>query len=255
MLTILLGCQPDAGIQEDGPTVVYPGPLNDAIRAVDPAGKWPEMRKLQFTMETDGGIREKHLIDIESRKALIRGDGYRIGFDGQRAWVAPSKEAFAGGSPRFYYEQNFYFFAMPHVFTDPGIKYKAFPDRMLDGKKYKVLYIGFDQDSGDTPLDEYTAFFDPETNMLACVLYTITYFRENASDQFYACRYDAWQEVEGILVPEKLTFLDYSNGKTGAVQNVRTFTDIKISPRKPWESRFSKPRAAEVDSLPDQWRK
>ena len=254
LIALLAGCQPDGNNRDQNQTVVYPGILKEAIRAVDPAGIWPEMRRLQFTLTTDGSIGEKHLIDMASRKALIRGDGYKIGFDGEQAWISPSQEAFAGGSPRFYYGQNFYFFSMPHVFTDPGIKYKAFPDRVLDGKKYKVLYIGFDPGTGDTPLDEYTAFFDPETHMLAFVLYTVTYFRDNASDQFYACRYDAWQEVDGILVPEKLTFLDYFNGETGRVQNVRTFTDVKISPRKPWDSRFSKPRAADVDSLVARWR-
>lgn len=250
---LLAGCQPDPGDREPASQPVYPGVLNLALQKLDPEGKWPDMRKLEFTMTTTG-INENHLVDLPSRKVLIRADGYRIGFDGEQAWVSPSKEAFAGGSPRFYHSINFYFFAMPHVFTDPGIRYRVFSDRQLEGKSYKVLYIGFGQGTGDTPLDEYIAFFDPETGLLSYVLYTVTYFRDQASDQFYACRFDSWQEISGILVPEQITFLDYFDGEIGRVQDVRTFSDVSLSRRAPWQYRFNKPGSAEIDSLIERWR-
>lgn len=209
---------------------------------------WSKMKTMEFSFPK-GEAKELHQVDLPTRKVRISHPDYTIGFDGSEAWVTPSKEAFGTMSPRFYHNLIFYFYAIPHVLSDPGINYEVLPDRVVNGKTLDAIKISFNDGVGDAPDDYYIAHFDKETHEFYFLLYTVTYFSGEANENFGAIVYDNWKEVNGLKVPQSMKGYKFAADTLGEQRYERVFDDIKLSADALDPSLFEIPEGGVIDSL------
>jgi len=152
-----------------------PSLLTKALTAHGGLANWQTMNTLEYTLERNQKP-EQHLIDLQTRKVLLKHEDYQLGFDGQEVWISPNKEAFGKGSPRFYHNLYFYFYAIPFVLADPGVRYEVLPQKEIQGQLYNALKISYGAGIGDAPDDYYIAHFNTDTNLMEWLLYTVTYY-------------------------------------------------------------------------------
>jgi len=216
-----------------------------------------EFGTLEYDLEMESTevvtLKDHQLIDLHSRNVLITGDTYKLGFDGKEAWIAPNMNAL-GLPPRFYSSTPFYFFGAPFLFADPGANLEHLGAKELDGKEYNVVKITYDKGIGDTPDDDYLAYIDKDTNQLKTLTYIVTYpplMQGKSIDELerHAVVYNEWQEVNGLIVPQKISFYEWSDDKLGdKIVGSMTFENISFKKESPDPATFQKPQGAEVDS-------
>ncbi|MHA6248049.1 DUF6503 family protein [Pontibacter sp. CAU 1760] len=250
-LAVLLGtaCRPNEATDTTAPTD-YPAYFQEVLEAHGGLAKWQELSSMQFELyNNSNGKTETHLIDTNTRKDLVQGDGYTVGYDGSEVWVSPTLAAFEGKSPRFYHNLYFYFYAMPFVLADPGVQYSQEENLMIQGKTYNVIGISFGENVGDTPEDRYRVLVDPATKRIEWLLYTITYFDKNAADEFKAMKFDGYEQHHGMIFPTKLTSYAFENDQLGQERYYSQIKNLRLSQEQPEVSRFEKPQQAEVDTV------
>ena len=225
-----------------------PTELLAGLKAHGGMDSWKKYGKLSYDL-TKRGRSEQLVTDLHSRKVLLTLSDYKIGYDGQNVWITPNKAAMGGGSPRFYHNLNFYFFAVPFVFADPGIKYEVLPAREIDGKVYDVVKISFNEGVGDAAGDYYVAHFDQETHQLYLLLYTVTYFSGESHENYNAIIYHEWQNTGELLVPKMMKGYKYADGEIGEQRYEARFDNVVFEENKPDASLFAMPENAEIDSL------
>lgn len=229
----------------------FPAYFEQVLQAHGGLEKWQQFGGMQYELQTDLGgnpATETHIIDLKTRKDLVKGGDYTIGFDGQQVWVSPNRAAYPGKSARFYHNLFFYFYTIPFVLADPGVKYEQLDDLELEGKTYRVIGTSFGEGIGDTPEDQYRMLINPETNQMEWLLYTVTYFGSD-NVQFNALKYEDYQEQQGLLLPGKLTGYKYENGQIGDVRYKVSFENVQLMQEQPAAEQFAMPANAEVDSL------
>ena len=236
---------------EDKNRPEYPALLQKALDAHGGSAVWQQFHTLQFDLTTTLGEEKKEhqLIDLKSRKIIITGSHYTIGFDGEQVWVAPDKAAFPEMPPRFYHNLVFYFFAMPFVLADPGINYEDLGEREIEGKRYRALKISFQQGVGDADDDLYIAHFNPKTFQLELLLYTVTYFSGEKHENYNALMYNEWQQVNGLMVPLVMTGHKYEADSIGEIRYRAEFSNVSFTEEDTDASAFEMPEGAEIDSL------
>ena len=104
----------------------------------------------------------------------------------------------------------FIFSVYRFFFADPGCKHESLGTKTLDGKEYAAIRFTYEAGTGDTPDDNYVAYFDKKTHLLKLVHYIVTYpaFTGGKSPEElerHAIVYDEWQKVNGLLVPKQIT--------------------------------------------------
>ncbi len=234
--------------KEEVASPALPELLSDALEAHGGLNNWQSMKTMIYTVERNEKP-EQHLIDLDSRKVLLTHEDYRIGFDGQEVWVSPNKAAFGNSSARFYHNLRFYFVSMPFIVADPGINYEVLPQKELQGKTYDALRITYDDGIGDAPEDEYILHFDPETKQMEWLLYTVTYYTGEVASKYNALHYSEWQEVNGLMLPQKMVGYRYEDGKIGEKRYERLVSDFQLMTSKKDAAIFEMPEEAEIDSL------
>ena len=198
-------------------------------------------------------LNDHQLIDLNSRKVLITSDTYKIGFDGKEAWIAPNMTAL-GLPPRFYSSTPFYFFGVPFLFADPGANIEPLGTKELDGKEYNAVKISYDPGVGDTADDDYVAYIDKDTNQLRILHYIVTYpaltqGKSKEELERHAAVYDEWQEVNGLVVPQKISFYEWSDDKLGDnLVGSMKFENVSFKKESPDPAIFQKPEGAEIDN-------
>lgn len=209
---------------------------------------WSKMNTMEFSFPKADAT-ELHQVDLPSRKVRISHPNYTVGFDGQEAWVIPSKEAFGTTPPRFYHNLIFYFYAIPYVLADPGINYEVLPDRTVNGKVLDAIKISFNDGVGDAPDDYYIAHFDKETHEFYFLLYTVTYFSGETNENFGAIVYDNWTEVNGLKVPQSMKGFKFAADTLGEQRYERVFDNIKLTEESLNHALFAIPEGGIIDSL------
>ena len=238
-----------ASAEEEGSTEVnLPDLLQKGLQAHGGLDRWRSMETMIYTVERMDKP-EQHLIDLDSRKVLLTHENYTVGFDGQEVWVTPDKAAFGSGSARFYHNLRFYFVAMPFIVADPGINYEVLPQKEFQGKSYEALRITYNDGVGDAPEDEYILHFDPETYKMEWLLYTVTYYTGQAGERYNLLHYSDWQEVNGLLMPQKMVGYKYEDGKIGDKRYERLVSDFELKTTREDDAIFDMPAEAEIDSL------
>lgn len=199
----------------------------------------------------NGEVNDHHLIDLKSRKILITGSDYKLGFDGKDVWFVP-KDPPLGVPPRFYVSTPFYFFGMPFLFADHGTVQTSLGGKSLNGKSYDVVKITYKAGVGDTPEDYYIAYFDSKTHLLHLALYIVTYpmFREGKSVkdlELHSIVFDEWQKVSGLMVPKKVTFHAWKNDQLGKSYGSCNYERVSFRQETPDSKHFMKPDGAIID--------
>ncbi len=226
---------------ENESTAEAPELIAPTLSALGGLDTWMSYNTLEYDLK--GGLLgdDHQMIDMKERKVLIKADSFQIGNTGQEVWVTPSKEAVPKMPPEFYSGLYFYFFAVPYVFADPGVVLEQMPEQELGGQSYQVVRATFEDGTGDSPKDEFRLLIDPQTKQPAYLLYTVTYFDQEANENFSAIHYEEMQEVGGLQVPKIMTWYKYENNDLGEKQNSVTFENVAFKAEDMPENMFAKP--------------
>jgi hypothetical protein len=191
---------------------------------------------------------DRHIVNLNTRQVRVDGESYTAAFDGEKAWVAPSRAAFDYyAPPRFYVQSYYYYFSMPFVFSDPGVNQEDMGQRTLLGRTFDVVRFYYGSDVGDTPEDTYLAYFNPVTDRLYAVNAAVTYWAERDNPNTLVL-FEAWQEVDGLRVPERVRFYNWTGEKRGEELGVIEYSDVSFRSEAPPGSRFEMPESAVVDT-------
>ncbi len=221
----------------------YPAQLQNIFTAHGGLSTWQQMNNLCFEMKGKNGD-EVHTVSLPDRKTKIESKDWSIGYDGKGVWLLKHNLGYEG-NPQFYHNLMFYFYAMPFVLADPGTNYTAIKPTELDGKMYNGFKVNFDNGIGDSSKDEYILYFDPQTNKMVWLAYTVTFMDQKKSDDWHYIKYDKWQDVNGLLLPEKITWWNVENGKPHDEKMDVKFDKITATETKLDPSVFAKPAEAE----------
>jgi len=190
----------------------YPENLQKVFAAHGGLDTWNKMQSLTFALPSKNGD-EVHTIDLKTRKTLIQTSKYDLGFDGERLWIKQDSVFFQPSQAEFVYNLMFYFYAMPFVLADDGIIYKDAQPLEMNGTRYPGIQISYEAGIGNSFNDEYILYYNPATYKMEWLGYTVTYGREERSDRLSYINYNKWQEINGFLLPEELTWYTVENGK------------------------------------------
>lgn len=200
--------------------------------------KWRKANTLSFNIKD-----EAHTVDLRSRKTVIHSPTYSLGHDGKELWTAIEDTTAFKKDPGFYYNLNFYFYAMPFVLADDGIIYEKADPLQFEGKKYPGFKISYEENIGETPDDIYFVYYDATTYQMAWLQYTVTYYTKEPTDNLKTIRYHDWETVDGFLLPKAITWYDQGeNGQpTTAKAKTREFSLAIVNEAQLKDSFFEKP--------------
>ena len=222
---------------------VFPAPLQAVFTAHGGLDHWKQMNNLCFEMKGKNG-EETHTVSLPDRKTKIESKNWSIGYDGKGVWLLKNDLGYEG-NPVFYHNLMFYFYAMPFIIADPGTNYIAVEPTELDGKMYNGYKITYNDGVGESSKDEYILYFDPETSKMAWLAYTVTFRDQQKSDDWHFVKYDKWQDVNGLLLPEKFAFWNVENGKPKSKKADYKFDKITATETMLDASVFAKPAEAQ----------
>lgn len=219
----------------------YPQGLQEVLAAHGGLATWNNKQSLTFTMTTDTG-EEVHTTDLQSRDALIETSNYQIGAVNGKVWLAQDSTYYPKNRARFYHNLMFYFYAMPFILADNGIVYSDTPALEKGGISYPGIKVGYESNVGDSPDDEYILYYHPETYKMEWLAYTVTYGKDSKSTQFKFINYNKWQEINGLLLPQEMTWYTAVNGlPTEPAGRVRLFSKVDIDASSMGTGFYNKP--------------
>ena len=222
----------------------YPLSFQEVLETHGGLAHWKRQRVLRYELP-GGDEREVHTIDLYTRRDRIDSPDYAMGYDGEDVWIRDPDGKYEG-NPIFYHNLMFYFYAMPFVLSDDGIQYNEIEKLEYDGKEYPGIGITYESGVGSSPKDEYYLYYDPETHEMAWLGYTVTYFSNERSDDIHWIRYDSWQEVNGLLLPESISWYNYQGGTITSERNKLTFENVSLSESAPVGAYFAFPEDATI---------
>jgi hypothetical protein len=227
-------------------------PLERTYNAHGGLQRWNAMSQMTYAMEgfpltPQAGERSISTVDLSTRNNRIESEGYIVGYNGVQAWAVPDVES-VGLTPRFYTLGSFYFIGMPFVFADEGAIISDDGTGEFKGKPYRVVNVGYKKGTGHTSKDDYVLFIDPDTDMLALINHSVS---EVEAVKRVTWTFDEWQEVDGLMVPVKLTFYPGWNPLNPGAGAGIYITGIKFSNSSPNTSIYNPPPGAQVDDAPD----
>lgn len=240
---LILSCEQNAS--ENVPK--YPENLKAVFEKHGGLSQWNKMNTLSYIVNKDGK-KEKQIVDLKNRRERIEAENFKTGFDGENYWL--EADTSYKGDAIFYHNLMFYFYAMPFVLADEGIHYEIADTLVFDGKTNIGIRITYGENIGVSPEDEYILYYDSETNQMSWLAYTVTYFdkenEEKAAPKYGWIRYNDWQEFNGVVLPNALTWYKTENNKPIEIRNTRTFTEVKITEEIADNSIFEKTEKAEI---------
>ncbi|TGV04287.1 DUF6503 family protein [Flavivirga rizhaonensis] len=252
IIVLFVSCKKNSGTKEtinyseenlDVTTSIYPKNISKVFKAHGGLDTWNKMQGLVFEIEHPEG-NEKTTTALKSRESLIETETFKIGFDGDNVWLKQEDSLAYKGNARFYYNLMFYFYAMPFILADDGIIYDEVEALVFEGKSYPGIKVSYESGIGESSEDEYVLYYDPETNKMTWLSYTVTYFSKEKSKDFRYINYSDWQTIDGLLLPKTLTWYNYENNVPTTKKNDMKFTNIKLSTDKPNKDLFKVPEGA-----------
>jgi len=223
----------------------YPQNFIKVLDAHGGTDLWDTKQSLKFTVEKPDG-NEVTTTDLKSRKSFIDMPKHAIGYNGENVWLLNKDTITYKGKPKFYYNLMFYFYAMPFVLADDGIMYGETEPLVFEGKSYPGIKIAYQAGVGESPDDEYRLYYDPETFQMAWLAYTVTFFSRKKGKEFHFIKYGSWQEVDGLLLPDTLSWYHYEDNKPTTKRNDLKFTQVELSEEILDQSIFEMPSGANL---------
>lgn len=248
ILFALIGCTNEPTKTETTTTppidiTKYPEDLQKVFAKHGWLATWSKMKSMSYEIVDSLG-NEKQEIDLQNRRERIVAPNFKTGYDGKNFWL--EADTSYKGNPIFYHNLMFYFYAMPFVVADDGIIYGKTTPLEFEGKSYPGIRISYEDGVGVSSKDEYFLHYDPETFEMTWLGYTVTYFSGEKSPKVKWIRYDDWKEVNGLLLPNSISWYQLENNQPTALRNKVEFTNIKVSETAFDDATFAKPTAAEI---------
>jgi len=215
----------------------YPQGLQDVFAAHGGLQKWSEMKSMTYAMGD-----QETVTDLHTRDIVVKAPTHTIGSKDGKVWIAQDTVAFPPARARFFHNLMFYFYAMPFLVADDGIVYNDVEPLNMDGKSYPGIKIGYEANVGDSPDDNYIVYYDPDTKEMTWLGYTVTYGKDGKSDKYKYIKYNKWQKVNGLLLPEELTWYKIEDNKpTEPAGPPRVFTKVDVDAATIDVTAFAKP--------------
>lgn len=228
----------------DVTTTVYPENLTKVFNAHGGIDLWKSMKSLEYTQDKPDG-KEVTITDLNSRKALLDAPNYSIGFDGQKPWLLNKNgKEYKGYDPKFGYNLMFYFYTMPFILSDDGIKFSDAEPLTFEGVTYPGIKISYDNGVGATPEDIYILYYNADTYKMEWLGYTVNFVPGIDTEELHFRRYNDWQKVNGLLMPNTITGYGFKDNKPTTPKKPNVFTNVKITKTAPEASQFVKPEKA-----------
>lgn len=209
-------------------TIAYPDNVSKIFKAHGGIDDWNEMKSMYFEIEKPNQ-NDQYKVALKSRKSLITTPHHLLGFDGENVWLKDLDSVKYKSNPKFMYNLMFYFYAMPFVLGDEGITYSDAKPLDFEGKTYHGILISYDKGVGESPEDEYILYYNPETYQMEWLGYTVTYFSKEKGKEFHFIKYGDWQNVNGLILPQTLSWYNYENNKPTTFRNDVNFKNISLS--------------------------
>ncbi|MCB0280134.1 MAG: hypothetical protein KDD94_11550 [Calditrichaeota bacterium] len=224
LVIVLLACsKKEAPKDVSEANEMFPAEFTQVLKLHGELDHWKYYHYLRFNKGN-----EQHTIDLWSRKTKIEAEQYSLGFDGETVWLKQDSTYFSG-SPVFYHNLYFYFFAMPFVLADPGTHHETVQPVTLMDKQYHGVRVTFDDGIGASSKDEYIVYFDPETDQMQWLAYMSTFFTKEKKTQYNIIHYEDWQQVRDIWLPAKISWYNYKDGILGEKRNTVEFKNVTLS--------------------------
>lgn len=223
----------------------YPVPLRAVMKAHGSYDRWSLMNNLCFAVDRDSGT-EIHTASLPDRRHHIQTDDWTIGSDNGVVWLLENEEGAYTGNARFYHNLMFYFYGMPFIIGDDGIEYEEIKARELDGEVYEGIKISYKAGVGDSPEDEYILFYHPETHQMTWLGYTVTFETNEKNDAWRYIKYNKWQDVNGLKLPEELVWYNVEDNKPVSPRTTLTFSKVTVTETVLDDAVFQKPGNATI---------
>ncbi len=227
--------------------------LDRTIEAHGGRATWDSYGSVEYDLSWAGAKGTKHdheLFDLHSRDGLITSERYTLGAHEGQVWIKPDAAALGGTPPRFYMWTPFYFFGMPFVFGDHGVKQESLGRKPFQGQDYEVVKVTYEKGTGDTPDDFYLAYIDPATAQLKLAVYIVTYptmRKDKPIDQLetHAIVFQEWQKADGLQVPKRAPFYQWKNDTIeGEPLATLEFSNVRFAKEAPSAAKFAQPTDA-----------
>lgn len=222
----------------------YPESFQKVLAAHGGLERWKEMSSLSFERVNSAG-NEVHSIDLKNRRDRIIASNFEMGFDGNQYWV--QADTSFKRDPVFYHNLMFYFYAMPFVLADEGIRYTEAEPVVLDSVSYPGIKMAFGEDVGSSPKDDYIIYYNPATYQMEWLAYTATYYSQEKSNKFGYIRYNDWGDFNEVILPNSMTW--YRTNEEGQVtepRNTVQFENIKVDITPMADGTFTAPPGARI---------
>jgi len=221
----------------------FPAELTKIFDIHGSLAKWEEMKSLSYEIVREGG-NEKQWINLNSRNERVEAATFKTGYNGKEYWL--EADTSYKGNPKFYHNLMFYFYAMPFVLADDGIIYSDTEPLEFEGSSYPGIRISYNSGIGISPEDEYFIHYNPTTSQMEWLGYTVTFFSGEKSKKVKWIRYNDWKLVEGLLLPQSMTWYKLEDGKITEPRKPTQFTNIKLSKEKMDSQKFEKTPEATI---------
>ncbi len=212
--------------------IKYPDDLSKVFDNHGSLKQWKSMRSMSYDIVKEEG-NESQMIDLQNRNERIKASNFESGYDGENYWVVADTSY--KSNPKFYTNLIFYFYAMPFVLADEGIIYTKTTPLTFEGVDYPGYRISYNSGVGISPEDEYFIHYDANTNQMAWLGYTVTFFSGEKSDKISWIRYNDWKQINGLKLPNSLSWYNTEEGKITELRNTREFANVIIS-KEPFPS-------------------
>lgn len=224
----------------------YPANLQKVLDQHGGLAQWQKMRAMSYEIVKEGG-NEAQMIDLHNRRERIEASNFTTGYDGKDFWL--EADTTYKGNAIFYHNLMFYFYAMPFVLADDGIIYNDVAPLKFEDKEYPGIRISYNDGVGVSPKDEYFIYYDAATQEMAWLAYTVTYFSKEKSKKLGWIRYDDWKVINGVKLPNSLSWYNSEEGKPTDFRNKVAFDNIKVAEEAFADKTFAKTEKAEILSM------
>ena len=221
-------------------TSVYPESITKIFDSHGSIDGWNGFESLYYEIEKPS-VNDTYNIALKSRKSLIDYEHHQLGFDGENVWLKNLDTVQYKSNPKFYYNLMFYFYAMPFVLGDDGINYGQAEALDFEGTSYPGILISYEDGVGESPDDEYILYYHPETHKMEWLAYTVTFFSKQKTKKFSLIRYSEWEDVNGLLLPNKLQWHQFDGENIGDIRNEVKFVNSRLTKDLPKDDMFTVP--------------
>ena len=217
----------------------YPTDLQKVFAKHGGLDTWEQHYALTYQIVKEEG-NETHYINLKDRRDRIDAPSFQMGNDGSGIWLKEKGKKYEGNAV-FYHNLMFYFYAMPFVLADDGIIYSKADSITFEGQTYPGIKISYGTGIGTSPEDEYFIYYDAKTFEMAWLGYTVTYYSKEKSSNVKWIRYHDWANINGLLLPNSITWYKYEDGKLTEPRGSAEFDGIKLLTTAYKDTFFEKP--------------